>query len=161
MKQYDIAGLDIEMQRLFALAQEKEHLGLREMQAMASRQAAELLQGDRRGLEVLAYTAQYRQADRQHLQRRAMFQMRGITDKIVRLTALHQTISVKSCQRDTKARFKVPENGVPLRLRHECWPRRIPRNRCGGGRGASTAPCMRHIAALSSDGDLGYEEIQA
>jgi hypothetical protein len=48
-----------------------------------------------------------------------------------------------------------------LRLKHECWPRRLPASRSDGGRAASSAACVRYTSSPSIVADQGYGAAEA
>jgi hypothetical protein len=151
-----IPRLDIKVQRLLAFAQECDDLGLREVQYMTTRLSAEILQGRRRRLEMVTDTAEHGQTDRVYVQPSEPLDMWCSTQEAIRFMAQQQTEVIKCYQRDTKAHIKIPQDSTALRLKHECWPRRIPPNRFGGGRAASSAACVRHTYTPSTVAGQGY-----
>ena len=158
--EYHIPWLDIKVQRLFTLVQERDELSLRQVQYMAMRLSAETLQNRCRRLEMVTDAPEHWQADRVYLQASEPLDMWRSTQEGIRFMAQYQTEAIKCYQRDTKARVKISQYSTALRLKHECWPRRIPRNRSDGGRVASSAACVRHtyIPSIVAGQDCGAPE---
>jgi hypothetical protein len=68
VSEYHIPWLDIELERLLALVQEREDLRLREVKYVAPCLVPKALQRHRRRLEMVADDTEHRQASRMHLQ---------------------------------------------------------------------------------------------
>src|SRR6266702_1551981 len=111
---------------------------------MTTRLSAEMLQSRCRRLEMVTDTPEHWQTDSVDLQPSEPLDLWGSTQEAIRFMAQQQTEVIKCYQRDTKALIKILQYSTALRFKHECWPRRIPPNRSGGGRAASSAACVRH-----------------
>src|SRR2546422_341516 len=116
---------------------------------MTTRLSAEMLQSRCRRLEMVTDTPEHWQTDSVYLQPSEPLDMWCSTQEAIRFMVQQQTEAIKCYQWDTKARIKIPQYSAALRLRHACWPRRIPPNWSGGGRAASSAACVRHTYAPS------------
>src|SRR6266404_6402836 len=123
---------------------------------MTTRLSAEMLQSRCRWLEMVTDAPEHGQADRLDLEPSEPLDMWCSTQEAIRFMAQQQTEVIKCYQRDTKAPIKIPQYSTALRLKHECWPRRIPLNRSAGGRAASSAACMRHTYTPSIGVGQGY-----
>jgi hypothetical protein len=123
---------------------------------MTTRLSAEILQSRCRRLEMVTDTPEHWQTDRVYLQPSEPLDMWCSTQEAIRFMAQQQAEAIKCYQRDTKAHIKIPQDSIALRLKHECWPRRIPLNRSGGGRAASSAACGRHTYIPSIVAGQGY-----
>src|SRR5262245_15162273 len=128
---------------------------------MAVCQAPKTLQCRGGRLEMVPNDAQDGQADGLYLQHCQSLYMRCRTAEAIDFMTQQQTKTVKGCQRDPETSRKIPQHSAPLRLRHECWPRRIPRNLSGADRGASRAACARHTFAPAIVVDLDCAEPEA
>lgn len=144
-----IPRLEGELYGLLARLQQDGHLGIRKVNDMACRQRAKTLQGYRRRLDTVTHPAQDGQADRLHAQTGHPCQMRGGAAQAVACRPLQQAELGERVQGDTKTCRKIPQHLATFRLWHECWPRRIPQNHSGRGRGASSAACLRHTTGPS------------
>ena len=102
-----IPWLDIKMQRLLALAQECDDLGLREVQYMTTRRSAEMLQSRCRRLEMVTDTPEHGQADRVYVQSSELLDMWCSTQEAIRFMAQYQKEVLKGYQRDTKTPVKI------------------------------------------------------
>jgi hypothetical protein len=65
--------------------------------------------------------------------------------------AQQQAEALKGYQRDIKAHIKIPRHSTALRLKHACWPQRIPLNWSGRSRAASSAVYVRHTYVAGQD----------
>ena len=70
-----IPWLDVKVQRLLALAQECDDLGLRQIQYMTTRLSAEMLQSRCRGLEMVTDAPEHWQTNKLDLQPREPLDM--------------------------------------------------------------------------------------
>src|SRR5262245_51790216 len=123
---------------------------------MTTRLSAEILQSRCRRLEMVTDTPEHWHTDRVYLQPSEPLDMWCSPQEAIRFMAQQQTESVKCYQRDTKAHIKISQDSTALRLKHECWPRRIPPNRSDGDRAASSAACVRHTYIPSIVAGQGY-----
>ena len=156
-----IPWLDIKMQRLLALTQECDDLGLGEVQDMTTRRSAEMLQSRCRRLEMVTDAPEDGQADSVYVQSSDLLDMWCSTQETIRFMAQYQKEALKGYHRDTKTLIKIAQYGTALRLQHECWPRRIPPNLFDGGKVSSSAACARHMCLPSIVADLGYVALEA
>lgn len=79
----------------------------------------------------------------------------------VSFMAQYQIEIIKCYQKDTKAPVKISPYSTALRLKHECWPHRLPPSRSEGGRAASSAACVRYTSRPSIVADQGYGAAEA